>query len=82
MEHYKISKLLDNSTESNIVTRKWTDINDLSGGQYCVHENIKFKTPMLRSDLGDYSGTYIVLKGTITIEGTDNANKRNKNLRE
>ena len=35
---------------------------------------------MLRSDLCDYSNPYIVVKGTITVEGTDDANKRNKKL--
>ena len=30
MEHYKISKLLNNSTESKFVTRKWIEVNDLS----------------------------------------------------
>ena len=35
---------------------------------------------MLRSDLCDYSIAYIVVKGTITAEGDNNANKRNKIL--
>ena len=35
---------------------------------------------MLRSDLCDYSDAYIVVKGTITVEGDNNANKRNKKL--
>ena len=35
---------------------------------------------MLRSDLCDFSDAYIVVKGTITAEGDNNANKRNKNL--
>ena len=34
---------------------------------------------MIRSDLCDYSNPYFVVKGTITVEGDDNANKRNKN---
>ena len=34
---------------------------------------------MLRSDLCDYSDTYIVVKGTITITGKNN-NRRNKKL--
>ena len=29
---------------------------------------------MLRSDLCDFSGTYIVVKGTITVTDPDNAN--------
>ena len=35
---------------------------------------------MLRSDLCDYSDAYIVVKGTIIIEGDNNAKKRNKKL--
>ena len=33
---------------------------------------------MLRSDLCDYSDAYIIVKGTITLDGVANANKRNK----
>ena len=35
---------------------------------------------MLKSDLCDYSDAYIVAKGTITVEGTSDANKRNKKI--
>ena len=35
---------------------------------------------MLRSDLFNFSDAYIVLEGTITLEGDNNVNKRNKNL--
>ena len=35
---------------------------------------------MLRSDLCDYSDAYIAVKGHITLEGDNDANKRNKNL--
>ena len=35
---------------------------------------------MLRSDLCDYSDAYIVVKGTITVEGTNPVNRRNKKL--
>ena len=34
MEHYKISKLLDDSTVSKFVRKKWVEVNDLSNGQY------------------------------------------------
>ena len=62
MEHQKMSKLLNNSTVSKFVRRKWIEVNDLSGGQYSVNTNIRFKTPMLRPDLCDYSDAYIVVK--------------------
>ena len=35
---------------------------------------------MLRSDLCDFPDAYIVVKGDITLEGDNDANKRNKNL--
>ena len=70
MEHHEISKLLNNLALSMSATRKWTEVNDLSGSQYSITKNIKFKIPMLRLDLRDYSDTYIIIKGTITIEGT------------
>ena len=33
---------------------------------------------MLRSDLYDYSDAYIVVKGRISVSGTNGANRRNK----
>ena len=35
---------------------------------------------MLGSSLCDYSDTYIVVKGRISVRGTNDANKRNKSL--
>ena len=35
---------------------------------------------MLRSDLCDYSDAYFIVKGDITLEGDNDANKQNKNL--
>ena len=67
MEHYKISTLLNNSTISKFVTKKWIEINDLSSGQYFVNKNVRFKTSMLRSDLCVYSDACIVVKGTIDL---------------
>ena len=42
-----------------------------------VNKEIRIKTPMLRSDLCDFSAVYNVVKGTITVTEPDNA-KRNK----
>ena len=53
MEHHKIPQLLNDSTTSEFETRKWIELNDLLGGQYFVNNNIRFGTPMLRSDLSD-----------------------------
>ena len=62
-EQRKISKWLNNSTVSRFVTRKWIEVNDLLGGKYSVNKTINFKTPMLRSNLCDYSGAYMLWKG-------------------
>ena len=35
--------------------------------QYSFNKNIRFKTPMLRSDLCDYSDAYLVVKVTLDI---------------
>ena len=50
------------------VTIKWIEVNDLSGGQYSIKKNVSFKTPMLRSDLCDYSGAFIVAKGELILK--------------
>ena len=72
MKHYKISKLLNDSTLSKFVTKKWIEVNDLLSGQYSVNKNIRFNTSTLRSDLCDYSYAYIVVKGTIIVAGDKN----------
>ena len=80
MEHYKISKLLNDSTVSKFVTKKWVEGNDLSSGKYSDNKNIRFKTSMLRSNLYDYRDPYIVVKGRISVRGANNTNTRNKKL--
>ena len=81
MEHYKISKLLNDSSASTFGTKKkWIEVNDLSGGQNSVNKNITFKTKMLTSDLCNYSNAHIFVKGRISIRGNNDAKKRNKKL--
>ena len=46
---------------------------------YSINKEIRIKTPMLRSDLCDFSDAHIVVKGTITVTNPDNA-KRNKSV--
>ena len=62
MEHHKTSRLLTDSNVSNFVTRKWIEVNDLSGGQYSVIKKIRFTTLMLRSNLHDYNDAYIAVQ--------------------
>ena len=80
MEHHKMPKISNDSTVSKLVTRKWINVNGLSGSKYSVSKNIKFKTSVLRSDLCDSSDLYIVVKGKITVKTTDIANRRNKKV--
>ena len=71
MEYQKITKLLDDRTNQTSKFRRtnWLEINDESKGRY-DNSNIRFKTPMLRSSLCDYSYAYIHVKGTITVPNT------------
>ena len=69
MEHYKISKLLNDSTVSKFVTKKWIEINNLLSGQYSASKNIRFKTSILRSNIFDYSDVYIAVKERISSGG-------------
>ena len=71
MEHYKISKLLNDLIVFKFVTKKLVKVNDLSGGQYSVNKNI-------RSDLCVYSDAYIVIKGLNSVTDTTVNNRRNK----
>ena len=47
MEHYKLSKLLNDSTMSKFMAKKWIKVNDLSRSQYSVNKNARFKTSVL-----------------------------------
>ena len=58
--------------------RKWIEVNDLFGGQYSVTKNVRFKTLML---LCDYSDTYIVGKGRISMNDKKKKKKKSKSLR-
>ena len=94
MEHDKIDNLLlseDSESEvskqlSKFVTREDVKVKSLSN-KYNENKSIRFKTPMLRSSLCDYSDAYILVKGTITVTapGVNNnanniRNKRNRPL--
>ena len=73
MEYDKINNLLDCESEnlSKFVTRQYVKVNSLSK-TYNENKSIIFKTPMLRSDLRDYSDACILIKGTITVNGVVN----------
>ena len=48
MEHHNIYELLNDSTVSKSMARKWIEVNGLPGGVYSVNKNIRFKTSILR----------------------------------
>ena len=100
MEHDKINNLLGNQSEvsemneenranemseklSKFVTREYVKVNSLSD-TYNENKSIRFKTPMLRSDLCDYADAYILVNGTITVTANAGANnirdKKNRPL--
>ena len=68
MEHCKIS-----SPVSKFLTNRLYS----SEGLYSANKNIRFKSPMLSSNLCDYCDAYVV-KGRINVTGTYNANRKNK----
>ena len=85
MEYDKINNLLlseDNESEklSKFVTREYVRVNSLSN-TYNENKSIRFKTPMLRSNLCDYSDAYILVKGTITVKAPGVNNNAN-NIRD
>ena len=95
MEYDKINNLLrvvdtsakhvlseDNENEAlpKFVTREYVRINSLLN-TYNENKSIRFKTPMLRSSLCDYSDAYILVKGTITVTAPG-ANNGANNIRD
>ena len=72
MEFQKIINLLDITSDDKdlprFVTKKWIEVYNQSEKNYNVYKEIKIKTPMLRSDLCDFSDAYIVVKGNITVD--------------
>ena len=85
MEYDKMNNLLGSESEnlSKFVTREYVRVNSLSN-TYNENKSIRFKTPMLRSDLCDYADAYILVNGTITVTANAEANnirdKRNRPL--
>ena len=90
MEYDKINNLLlseGNESEklSKFVTIEYVRVKSLSN-TYNENKSIRFKTPMLRSNLCDNSDAYILVKGiiTVTAPGVNGANnirdKKNRPL--
>ena len=67
----KIVNLLDTTSDHKdlprFVTKKWIKVYDQSQRNYSVNKKSRIKTPMLRSDLCDFSDAYIVVIGDIVV---------------
>ena len=85
MEYDKINNLLGSQSEnlSKFETSDYVRVNSLSN-TYNENKLIRFKTPMLRSDLCDYVDAYILINGTISATANAGANnirdKKNRPL--
>ena len=76
MKYQNITNLLDTNFDEvpKFITKKWVEVHDQLGSahdRYKPNKQTRFKTSMLRSDLCDYSGAYIVVKGDITFTKTN-----------
>ena len=90
MEYNNINNLLrseelgsavgsENENLSKLVTREYVRVNSLSN-TYNENKSIRFKTPMLRSDLSHYADAYILVNGTITVAGNHPRDRQNRRL--
>ena len=90
MEYDKINNLLlseelgsavDSESEnlSNFFTRDYVKVNSLPN-TYNENKSIRFKTPMLRSNLCDHADAYILVNGTITVAGNRPRDRQNRPL--
>ena len=84
MEYDKINNLLGSESEnlSIFVTRDYVRVNSLSNtyDENRLKTPIRFKTPMLRSDLCDYADAYILVNGIITVAENQPRDRQNKPL--
>ena len=73
MEYQKITNFLGSIPDKvpKFITKKWVEVYDQSNKIYSTNKQIRFKTPMLQSDLCDYSDEYI---------GVTDRNKYNRSL--
>ena len=69
-------KTSDDRYLPRFVTKKWIELYNQSGRDYRVSKEIRIETPMLRSDLYDFSNAYIVVKGTVTVTDPNDAKEK------
>ena len=69
MEHKIILNLLNESSDSKFVTRKWNNANNQSDTNYDAANEIIYNTEVLQSNFYDYNDAYVSERGDITIIG-------------
>ena len=84
MKFQKITNFLntmpDDKDLPRFVTKIWIEVYDQSEKNCSPNKEIRIKMAMLRWDLCNFSDAYIVVEGTITLEGDNNANEQNKHF--
>ena len=69
MGHQKILNLLNEASDYEVVTKKWTIVNNQSNKNYDAGNKIICNTEVLKSNLCDYNNVYILVRGNIIIVG-------------
>ena len=64
VDRHKIYNLLSDSTVSKFVIINGIEVSDLSGVEYSVNKNLRFKTSVLNRIFCDYGDAYIAVKET------------------
>ena len=72
MEYQNMEHLLNDASNksSKFRARNWVEIIDNIRGACSPNKQIRFKKAMLRSSLCDYSDSYILVKGNISVNNT------------
>ena len=82
MEFQKIVNLRDTTYDDKdlprFVIKKWIEVYEQSGKKNVTKE-IRIQTPILRSNLCDFSDAYVVLKRDIAVAVTESDNARGNN---
>ena len=61
--------LLNESSDSNFLTRNWNIVKDQSNTNYSVGNEILNSTEVLKSKLCNYNNAYILVRDYITVIG-------------
>ena len=82
METLKIINLLNDSSneESTFATKKWHVIDSQTAkDKYSQSSSIEFETESIKSSLCDYSDTFILVTGDITVTANNDIDVAFKN---